>query len=128
MKTHSPLSTIPADVVRKVIERIKFGGTDECWPINENEKYYGTVLLNGVSFAAHRVVYRIFTGIDPMDAIVCHRCDNKPCVNPNHVYLGTNKTNADDRERRHPRRGIKPNASKPPLHPDFAIAAEREGQ
>lgn len=49
---------------------------------------------------AHRFVYRLAYGQIPKGKIICHHCDNPSCVNPEHIYLGTYKTNAQDMARR----------------------------
>lgn len=45
---------------------------------------------------AHRMAWVFYRGSIPADKIVCHKCNNPLCVNPDHLYLGTPKTNAED--------------------------------
>lgn len=45
---------------------------------------------------ASRVAFKFHFGIDPKGFDVCHKCDNPPCINPNHLFLGTRKDNMQD--------------------------------
>lgn len=48
------------------------------------------------SIPAHRLTYKLATGVDPGALLVRHRCDNKPCCNPAHLHTGTKSDNARD--------------------------------
>lgn len=73
-----------------------------CWiwiGANRNPKY-GSMSLNAKVTPAHRVSWIIYRGQIPEGLFVLHKCDIGFCVNPNHLFLGTQQDNVDDMMRK----------------------------
>lgn len=70
------------------------------WQACTNNIGYGFIRDSGKMRTAHRVSYELFKGLIPAGKIVCHTCDNPKCVNPDHLWIGTNKDNYDDMVRK----------------------------
>ena len=60
--------------------------------------YWGIVNGKEKMFQAHRAAWTLFRGAIPDGTIICHKCNNPPCCNPDHLYVGTHLTNARDRD------------------------------
>jgi hypothetical protein len=73
---------------------------NECWEWtgNRTAKGYGRVRMPGMATRrAHRVAWFLSKGkLPPDNMLVCHKCDNPPCCNPFHLFLGTSLENNED--------------------------------
>lgn len=73
-------------------------GATGCWLWTgaRNHNGYGIMNYGRKALRAHRVSYQVAKGEIPDGIQVCHSCDTPRCVNPDHLWLGTNKDNALD--------------------------------
>lgn len=84
-------------------EKVDRRGPDECWPWTagtNNSRGYGKIASGpGIiprALLSHRAAYELQVGPVPEGQCVLHECDNPPCCNPRHLFLGTRQDNVED--------------------------------
>ena len=84
-----------------------------CWIYQRIENTgYGSITIKDKAIAAHRFSFSLYNGEIPKGLYICHRCDVKSCVAPNHLFLGTAKDNRQDMLQK--KRGNAPRGTKQP--------------
>lgn len=90
----------PAPVADRFWPKVNVRGPDDCWEwaAYRDPNGYGRFSIGPMSKVAlaHRVAYQLDKGEVGDNTVICHRCDNPPCVNPAHLFAGSQTDNMQD--------------------------------
>lgn len=90
----------PHTVKKRLLSKYKVNEATGCWEWTGQKKKdkfaYGLIWIGDRNYRAHRVSYEIHKGPIPEGLDILHSCDNPPCINPDHLSVGTRGENCQD--------------------------------
>lgn len=102
-----PKGRVEQELMPRFLAKVKeMGNGCQEWQSTLHRDGYGKFWFKGSQIPAHRMAYILFNGEIPKGQWVLHKCDNRKCVNPKHLFLGNRIDNINDMDKKQ-RRGTK---------------------
>ncbi len=89
---------MPQSLSQRFWNKVEITNLLDCWTWTgyKNRLEYGRIKVKGKAKFAHRIAWELTYGKIPEGKLICHKCDNPSCNNPNHLFMGTHKDNTFD--------------------------------
>lgn len=94
-------------ISERFFEKIEKKSDCWLWMGAINSSGYGSMICFGKAITASRLSWELHFGKIPEGKFICHKCDVRRCVNPEHLFLGDNKINNADKKRKNRAKGLK---------------------
>ena len=92
--------TLTANDLVRFWEKVNKNNQDQCWAwvggLRSQKDKYGSIKINSKAYLPHRISWIIHNKVIPDGLCILHKCDNRLCVNPDHLFLGTRQINTQD--------------------------------
>lgn len=118
---HSEFIQYSDDVINRFWQYVDKKSENECWEWKASlmiRGNYGQFRHNNKTLKSHRISYELSFGQIPNGKMICHKCGNSKCCNPNHLYAGTAKENWHDAINHKTAHNL------PPIHPENVHCAK----